>query len=95
MADTPLGSGGRSRRRSTSPAPVSDLLQQLRALGLNQGRGTKTYAGLAAAGRSGSGATDLGRGGGSYRSSRPGPSSAFFKGTGDVGGKVSAAWACR
>lgn len=85
--------GGGSRRQSASPAaaPIDSLLQELRALGLQGGRGIKTYAGLAAAGRSGSA---LGQGsshagyssGGKDRSG----ASAFFRrqNSGEQGSKV-------
>lgn len=52
------------RRRTAAgatspPGPVADLLQQLRALGMGQG---KTYAGMAAASRSsGAGYASIGR----------------------------------
>lgn len=66
----------RQRTGAASPVPAApDLLQQLRALGLNQGsssgRISKTYAGLAAAGRN----SALGQAEGGVRQSGGGKSS--------------------
>ena len=84
------GGGGGGRRRSGSPAPIDNLLQQLRALGMQGGRGTKTYAGLAA-GRNGGTLGPGGSGGYSSGGKERGAASAFFRrqpSGGDAAGKV-------